>query len=526
MALHNRLGLSIALGISAAALPSAEARPLQIIHTNDLHSQIEHAQDPRFGSYAAVKAKIDELKARAQAQGIETLVLDAGDFSEGSQFYFAGRAQPIWKLFNEMGYDAAVIGNHDWLMGSASLDRTVSDVKPSFAFLGANFMFTPAHEGLKKYLKPAFETTRAGARIAVLGLTTDEFFYNWAAADGDISSPEKKAQQLIPDLRSRNDFVIALTHLGVSRDQKVVFANEGIDLVVGGHSHTFLNTPVMQLDRSGKPVPIVQAGAHGEVVGDLLVDLEPGKPLKILRYQLERVASAGPKDAQMQADVRQVRAQLEQEYGSSWLRETVARAAVPLVKQTAEPTVWSRLSADAMREATHADIAFDIPQFQGHDQPAGPVTREQIIELFPRQFDLSRKFGWTVWTVSVRGLILDETLSRTLGTNLPFTVSGVTYRIETKPNGDRVVKDIKINGKGISWYRNYRIAVPEGIGRGRAEIISFKKLIEKVITNPKDTNISLWSAIERKMRALGTISRETMPPRFGEIGGPGGPESD
>jgi hypothetical protein len=137
------------------------------------------------------------------------------------------------------------------------------------------------------------------------------------------------------------------------------------------------------------------------------------------------------------------------------------------------------------------------------------------MELYPRQFLIDAKYGWTVWTVKINGFILDHVLKNTLNTTVPFTVSGITYRIVVE-GGKRKVKDLKVNGKGFSAFKSYSIAVPEGIGRGRAEIITFHKLIEKLITHPKDTKIPIWTALENKMRAMGTISRPQLRKAWGQ----------
>ena len=170
----------LALALSASG--SAVARPLQIIHTNDLHSHLDHANDPGRGSYAAVKATIDRIKWEAMNQGIDTLVLDAGDFLEDSQYFLADHGAYAWKAMNAMGYDAVEIGNHDWIAGLKDLDRAVGAAKPAFAFLGANFLYGWDSTNLVKYMRPSFETKRAGARIAVYGLATDDPFFAWAVA--------------------------------------------------------------------------------------------------------------------------------------------------------------------------------------------------------------------------------------------------------------------------------------------------------------------------------------------------------
>src|SRR5262245_44283655 len=130
----------ISLLLASLAFPKpASAALLEIIHTNDLHSHFEHSVDPTEGSYAALKAQIDRLKSEAQAQGIETLVLDAGDFSEGTEFFLAEHGEDSYRMMDALGYDAVALGNHDYLMGQDELDRLLGKVAPNYKLLCANF---------------------------------------------------------------------------------------------------------------------------------------------------------------------------------------------------------------------------------------------------------------------------------------------------------------------------------------------------------------------------------------------------
>src|SRR6185312_7349897 len=112
---------------------------------------------PTIGSYAALKTHIDALKKAAQDQGIDTLVLDAGDFTEGTQMFLADKGEASWRVMNELGYDAVTVGNHEYLMGQDDLDRIVGDVKPKFNLLCANFEVWDDLKNLPKYLKPYVE---------------------------------------------------------------------------------------------------------------------------------------------------------------------------------------------------------------------------------------------------------------------------------------------------------------------------------------------------------------------------------
>lgn len=492
--------LLVAALLSLATSAPADARLVQIIHTNDLHSHLEHAEDKNFGGYAAVKATIDALRNEAATQGIESIVLDAGDFSEGSQYYLAEKGEAVWRTLDVMGYDAVTIGNHDWLAGHGDLDRIVKKVQPSFKLLGANFIFDNKYKNLLNYLKPHAEFTRSGLRIAVLGLTTDEFVFNWRADDGFIWDAESEAQSRLPELRRNNDIVIALTHIGVMKDINLVRKTAGIDIVVGGHSHTRLSEPVYIIDKRGQRVPIVQAGRHGEHVGDLLVDIEPDQPARVIRYRLVPVNANGPKDEAVQESVRQARLALEREYGREWLNEVIGYSEVPIISPENAPTVWSQFTIDSMREAGEADIAIDVDKFYGLTMPAGPVTREQLFEFYPRVFEFNR-YGWTIFTSQVRGWAVKVALEQAIKRGWWLNTSGLTY--ETYYQGtEQKVRNIRVGGKPLKKFKKYRLALPEGIGRATIEIAPIFKTIFK---KARDTKIPIWFAMEDKLRRTGTV---------------------
>ena len=204
------------------AVPEAGATPLWIIHTNDLHSHLENAGTPGKGGYARVKTVINRLKAEATAQGVGTLVLDGGDFTEGSQFYFAERGHHAWQVMNAMGYDAVVVGNHDWL----AQPGPIHDL--TFALLGANFKPSENIPFLRRFLRPSAIFERDGSRIGVVGLTSPELMYNWVTSGSLIGSHVAEGLKAVNALREKEgaDFVIALNHLGLEMDKETAKAGE------------------------------------------------------------------------------------------------------------------------------------------------------------------------------------------------------------------------------------------------------------------------------------------------------------
>ncbi len=489
------------VGFWGAQFP-AEARPLKVIHTNDLHSFFEEADAPGRGGYAAVKATIDRLKADARDQGMDTLVLDAGDFSEGNSFFFADEGRTSWSIMDQMGYDAVAIGNHDFLIGLRQMDKILSSVRPTTPFLSANLEVDPQARvpALRKHIQPYVELNRAGARIAVLGLLTDELVYKWRLENAALTPPDFEARSQIPALRNRNDFVIVLSHLGFQVDIALARVVDGVDMIVGGHSHTTLETPFPARNRVGRQVPIVQAGQHGQLVGDLVVDVEPGQPLKVLSYRLVSVFKDQGTDAGIDRRVAQARRELENRFGREWFYKVIGLSEIPLEQPLNQPTAWGEFVATAIMDTASADLALDVGEFFGNTRPAGFVTREDLISMYPRTFDTRKASGWNVWSIRAPGWLIRYVLETAENSGLHLTTAGVTYdRIKNPNNGRIALRRVKIKGRKLRALREYRLAVTEGIGRGALELSTVLSLFFR----PRDTGIPVWSSIENRIRSQG-----------------------
>jgi 2',3'-cyclic-nucleotide 2'-phosphodiesterase (5'-nucleotidase family) len=126
-----------------------------------------------------------------------------------------------------------------------------------------------------------------GIKIGIIGLTTDEIVYKWRFEKGLVTNPFDSAQKYEQILKDRkNDVIIALTHIGLFNDTRMVTRSKYIDLVVGGHSHDALFKEKYVKNRLDKEIPIVQTGAHTKYLGRMIVDVEKGRPLKIVKYEL------------------------------------------------------------------------------------------------------------------------------------------------------------------------------------------------------------------------------------------------
>lgn len=516
---------------------AASSQRIQILHTNDLHGFLENTvTNPERGNYAALKAKMDSLEQSATDAGIPTLRLDAGDFLEGNMFYLAERGRRVWNIMNLMDYDAVVIGNHDWLMGTGELEKLLEEFPPRFDYLGANFVVrNPLYRTVKKTVRPYTSFELFGQKIGVMGLTTDELFYSWRFNGGSIKDPTDTASVLERRMKNQGiDKMIALTHTGVYTDQEIVKNTEHIDLIIGGHSHTTLFSPKVESNRRGREVPIVQTGAHGRWLGKLVLDISKEEGFEIVSYELVPIYSKAQKDPVVDAYTKRSREILNNDYGKEYLSEVIGHTNIPLSSSVSRITTWSKLVTDALRESTGAGISVHSPGFGGATIQPGPITREMVFNTYPRVFDLEDRYGWYVWEVDVYGVVLKSILRLVLKTQQPAVFSGVSFNLVDRDNevlnvdpytlvggteaaddnpiqfinrylgidGNFRVENIKIDGKGINPFKKYRMALPEGIVVGG---VGISQVVNYLLRQGNRSDTTIWEAMNQKVQRMQVI---------------------
>lgn len=488
--------LLLALAVMGPRL--SEAKLLQILHTNDTHAYLDNStHSTTRGGAARLKALINQYKNKMADEGVKTLVVDAGDFLEGNLYYMAENGRKAFQVHNEMGYDIATLGNHDYQMGSAELDKILGEIDLNFSLLVANIDTNNKYKNLKSKIKPYQEIEFEGMKIGIFGLTTDEIFYRWRLARGAIIDPIDSGKEQEEILRNRgNDFIIALTHIGVLRDIKLAEKTRYIDLIVGGHSHTALYEPVYGVNKLKKRVPIVQAGMHTEYLGRLVVDLVKGKPLKIVSYELVPViVEDSMVDQDMQQRVKEADIELEASYGKDWLEEKIGYSDL-VANDEKGARKWAYFITDALKEKSGADIAIHSPEMNGSNYPVGDITRKVILNSIPRVFEFEQKYGWDIYTTKVRGTWLRVTIEALSHFNQPLTFSGIKIEYDRGPLGLKI-KKITVDGKTVNPFKLYTVAFTEGIIRG-AKGIDPRTIA--ILRHPVNTNYKIWATLEEKVR--------------------------
>lgn len=277
----KRLLITILIAAATAAGVQARGKELVILHTNDTHSCVfplnPNLADTMLAGRGGFVRRAEMVK-RERAKHPKLLLLDSGDFSQGSPYYTLYKGDVEIGMMNLMGYDAATIGNHEFDFGVENMARLFR--KANFPIVCANYDFTGTPlEGL---VKPYTIIKRGGLRIGVFGLSPklDGLVLASSCAGVKYNDPVKAANDVALTLKEKEkcDVVICLSHLGWDilgiDDTEVTPMTRNVDIVLGGHSHTYFGQLQYLDDLDGKPVPNDQNGKHGIFVGKITVRLE------------------------------------------------------------------------------------------------------------------------------------------------------------------------------------------------------------------------------------------------------------
>ena len=252
---------------------------ITIIHVNDTHSQLEPV---RSGEYAGMGGELERAayidSVRIADGPSNVLVLHAGDYFQGSSYFteFGGTVEV--QALNAVKYDAVTLGNHEFDNGLEALGERLSSLECPVVV--CNYDFSPFKLG--EFVKPYVIVEKAGKKIGIIGVLCK--LKDMVAGDIADRVPEfdmiPTVQKYVDQLRPECDLIVALTHIGYTEhnpgditDPQLVASTRGIDIVVGGHSHTFLKEPDWVENLDGKKVPIVQTGYMGCYMGEFKVKL-------------------------------------------------------------------------------------------------------------------------------------------------------------------------------------------------------------------------------------------------------------
>ena len=257
---------------SKAFSHTSELKQLTILHTNDMHSHIHPFENGRNKGVGGMAQRSTIIK-KIRDEGNQVLLLDAGDIFQGTPYFNTYGGELELKLMSEMGYDASTIGNHDFDNGLDGLVNQLPHAKFPFIVSNYDFSNTNMHD---KYLKYKV-FNKGGIKVGVfgIGIELDGLVPKNLYGNTLYQNPIEKANYYSNYLKVSLgcDLVICLSHLGFKyntkkiSDKVLASKTNNIDLIIGGHTHTFLNEPVILRNMDKKNVQIAQVGWAGINIG-------------------------------------------------------------------------------------------------------------------------------------------------------------------------------------------------------------------------------------------------------------------
>lgn len=492
-------------------MSSAWSKQIYIIHINDLHSYFRGYFDGKAG-YAKVKVKIDELKADAIKKGFEPLILDGGDFGEGTSFFLSDNGADTIRALELFGVEASVIGNHDHLLGGSVLAKQIKKANVTTKMLSANIVASP-QMGLDGLMFPYADFVKNGLKIRVVGLSTNEphFQYMLFPENGHIDDATEVGNQYADAARADGkDLVIALTHIGVSKDKVLAKSSKNIGVIVGAHSHTKLEKAVMVKNLNGKDVPIVQAWAHGLTVGHLIVDVKEDGSTDLIEYELHDIIAGMPEDPSILNFVEKAEANRNLIFGGRW-DESLGTSEIPLtgaIDGHAQITksCWGRHMARISKEATGADIGVHLAFFEGMEIQPGPIKFGDMVDNFPHVRNFGDP-GWEISTFKMKGQLLVPFFKALLAlkTQVGFNFDGIKYSFVRIPDeipkwgGITYAWKFRINGELVEKDKEYVVAFPTEVAYSLKAMVNDE--VRKIFPDWKTSGKFYWPEMEKYVRA-------------------------
>jgi 2',3'-cyclic-nucleotide 2'-phosphodiesterase (5'-nucleotidase family) len=447
------LGITVQVGISVDS-PSRWAR-IVILHTNDTHGHLfpfsypegldpnsQEAQLPVKHDIGGVARRATLLHRLRQQFRDQTLVVDCGDFMDGTPFSLHYLGEADIAAMNACGYEYATLGNHEFSNSLVQVQKLLRMAR--FPYVCANARLRATGEPL---CPPYLIIERNGLRLALFGLIVrDTQNYRGAREGVDILDPLEVARELVPQLRQQADLVILLSHLGIETERVLAQQVPGIDVIVGGHSHTRLAQPLFV--EWSKPLTkgvmglngtvIVQAHQWGGELGQLELlcyrDRDTGRWEPVAyKGQLIPVTRDIPEDPQVAKVVNRYWKPIARQYG-----HIVGIATDDFVQRGDDLTQYYLVS-DAIRAVMGSE--FDIQNLYGVriQLAKGPISYYDLARMLP--------FGNTVVRFEITGRALKQLLEQ----QRPTCSANLRYRVE---NGKLV--EATLNGEPIRDEAVYR----------------------------------------------------------------------
>jgi len=466
-----------------------QPKTITILHTNDMHANflpheafwIKETPKPLVGGFNELSFIVDSLRRVKPF----TLLLDDGDVMTGNPIteypYQGAEGGALFEMMNRIGYEVWTPGNHDFDISSENLRRLTAIAK--FPTVSANILDTLG--GFPVNNKEYLIIEKNGLKIGIIGIMSGEFYtlVNQPSSAGiKILPPIETVKRLAAQLDPQTDLLIALTHQGVDDDSLLAMSVQGLDVIVGGHSHTRLKHP-----KKINGVLIVQAGSNCENLGVLDLTVEKHHIFSYDGILIPLWYNAARPKTMLSGFIDSVKTSIDKDYS----------AVIAVLK-----TDWTRgrggesgignFIADAQREGAGADVGFMNSSGIRKDLSAGPMTKRDVFEILP--------FRNILTTFEMTGKQIKSVVEYSLTEHSGIQTSGIRCEWKKKVDGKIEFESFFVNGKPLDENKIY-IGAASDYMMGEA-----KKYFGMEVPKVTYLNQTVFAVVEKKVRTMKEIS--------------------
>ncbi len=494
---------------------------LEILHVNDTHSMLAGLNDHDGACDDAAKCRGGYARAaaiihKAKAQNDNVIALHAGDDFQGTLFFTVNHWQMLSDLAQLMPYDAMTIGNHEFDLGCEALAGYIQALP--YPMLAANLTPGPDCPLASAPFVPYLILEVRGEKVGIIGLANRDEVLNMVAPCPDTAFADTKEAltQAVSELEDQGVKHIALTHIGLEKDLELSESVDGLDVIVGGHSHYYIGPgsrigpyPILEHSPSGEPVLVVTAGSLTQYVGDLKLQFDPSGVITAWEGRVEPVSADLKQDEAVKAMVEGYAGSLAA-YRTTRLGGHDLSLPDGMDKCRSGDCLSGLLTADAMLEygkAYGAQMALcNSGCFRIALEP-GDITRGDVLAAIPYDNDLLLR--------RIKGSDLIAALENgaaaygVIGPHLLQT-AGLGYTVDAAaPAGARVSEVVLLSEAGstpLDPDAYYQVVVNSFIGQGGD---GFSMLAEA--EDLKLPACTLQSAVESYLKAHDPLPEPVWP---------------